>query len=122
MHALTKGKFFLTGIIMILWSESIFSQNPIVLLEFISLDPTARVWKDGKIYVYGSCDESPAYYCSWRYDILASEDRKVEIISDRFPPKEKTTLFLIATICCMLPIAGIKRVNIIFITVWPIIL
>ena len=88
MHALTKGKFFLTGIIMILWSESIFSQNPIVPPGVYIADPTARVWKDGKIYVYGSRDESPAYYCSWRYDILVSDDmKKWKLYPDRFSSK-----------------------------------
>jgi hypothetical protein len=88
MLALTKGKFFLTGIIVILWSGSIFSQNPIVPPGVYIADPTARVWKDGKIYVYGSRDESPTYYCSWRYDILVSDDmKKWKLYPDRFSSK-----------------------------------
>ena len=81
----TKEKFFLTVIIAVLWSGSIFSQNPILPPGVYIADPTARVWKDGKIYVYGSRDESPAYYCSWRYDILASDDmKKWKLYPDRF--------------------------------------
>ena len=50
------------------------AQNPICPPMVYIADPTARVWADGKLYVYGSRDESPKYYCSWRYDVLSSGD------------------------------------------------
>lgn len=50
------------------------AQNPIVPPGVYFADPSARVWMDGKIYVYGSRDESPDYYCSWSYDVLSSPD------------------------------------------------
>jgi arabinoxylan arabinofuranohydrolase len=53
-----------------------FAQNPIVPPGVYIADPTARVWKDGRVWVYGSRDESPRYYCSTRYDILSSADLK----------------------------------------------
>lgn len=55
-------------------NQSVFSQNPIVPPGVYIADPSAKVWSDGRIYVYGSRDESPSYYCSWKYNILWSED------------------------------------------------
>ncbi len=49
-------------------------QNPIVPPGMYMSDPSAHVWKDGKIYVYSTRDESPVYYCSRYYDILSSSD------------------------------------------------
>lgn len=53
-----------------------FSQNPIAPAGIYIADPSAHQWKDGKMYVYGSRDESPNYYCSWSYDVLSSSDLK----------------------------------------------
>lgn len=39
-------------------------------------DPTARVWEDGRMYIYGSRDESPDYYCSKIYHVLSAADAK----------------------------------------------
>lgn len=50
------------------------AQNPIVPQGVYIADPSAHVWKDGKIYVYGSRDESPKYYCSKSYRVLSSGD------------------------------------------------
>jgi len=52
------------------------AQNPIVPAGAYIADPSAHQWKDGKMYVYGSRDESPDYYCSWSYDVLSSSDLK----------------------------------------------
>jgi arabinoxylan arabinofuranohydrolase len=49
-------------------------QNPIVPAGIYIADPSAHVWNDGKIYVYGSRDESPEYYCSWDHHVLYSTD------------------------------------------------
>ena len=53
-----------------------FPQNPIVPPGVYIADPSAHVWKDGKLYVYGSRDESPDYYCSWNYHVLSTSDLK----------------------------------------------
>ncbi|MBQ4055782.1 MAG: family 43 glycosylhydrolase [Bacteroidaceae bacterium] len=50
------------------------AQNPIVPTGSYMADPSAHQWKDGKVYVYGSRDESKQYYCSSHYDVLVSED------------------------------------------------
>jgi hypothetical protein len=50
------------------------AQNPIVPAGTYIADPAARVWGDGKIYVYGSRDESPDYYCSHIHHVLYSND------------------------------------------------
>ena len=55
---------------------SLFGQNPIVPPGVYIADPSAHAWKDGKLYVYGSRDESPKYYCSWRHDVLSTTDLK----------------------------------------------
>jgi hypothetical protein len=48
-------------------------------------DPSAHVWEDGKMYVYGSRDESPEYYCSWDHHVLYSSDLKTwEIAKNAF--------------------------------------
>lgn len=50
------------------------AQNPICPPGIYIADPSARVWNDGKLYVYGSTDESCNYYCSWHHDVLYSGD------------------------------------------------
>lgn len=37
-------------------------------------DPEGHQWADGKMYVYGSRDESTKHYCSWKYHVLSSRD------------------------------------------------
>jgi arabinoxylan arabinofuranohydrolase len=49
-------------------------QNPIVPPGLYMADPTARVWDDGRLYIYGSVDESPDYYCSYRYHVLSTDN------------------------------------------------
>jgi len=63
-------------------------QNPIVPPGMYIADPSAHVWKDGKLYVYGSRDESPEYYCSWDHHVLYSSDLKTwEIARNVFSSK-----------------------------------
>lgn len=65
-----------------------FAQNPIVPPGVYFADPAAHVWNDGKLYVYGSVDESTGYYCSWRYHVLSSADlMKWELFDNRFASK-----------------------------------
>ncbi len=55
-------------------SEICLSQNPIVPPGIYIADPSAHVWKDGRLYIYGSRDESPDYFCSHRYHVLSTAD------------------------------------------------
>lgn len=50
------------------------AHNPISPMGIYIADPTARVWEDGKLYIYGSRDESPSYYCSSSYHVMATGD------------------------------------------------
>lgn len=50
--------------------------NPISPMGVYIADPTARVWKDGKLYIYGSRDESPNHYCSKSYHVMSTVDMK----------------------------------------------
>jgi len=50
------------------------AQNPISPPGVYIADPSARVWPDGKMYIYGSADEVPGTYCSKHYHVLASSD------------------------------------------------
>jgi arabinoxylan arabinofuranohydrolase len=59
-----------------LWMASAGAQNPITPAGMYMADPSAHVWKDGKLYVYGSHDESPRYFCSHSEDVLVTEDLK----------------------------------------------
>jgi arabinoxylan arabinofuranohydrolase len=59
------------------------AQNPIVPQGVYIADPSAHVWKDGKMYIYGSRDESPSYYCSWSYQVLSSSDLRNWTLSNQ---------------------------------------
>ena len=50
------------------------AQNPISPPGTYIADPTARVWEDGKLYIYGSLDESCDFYCSKRHHALSTEN------------------------------------------------
>lgn len=50
--------------------------NPISPMGVYIADPTARIWEDGKMYIYGSLDESTKYYCSKDYHVLSTENLK----------------------------------------------
>lgn len=64
--------------------------NPIVPPGMFMADPSGHVWQDGKLYVYGSRDESPKYYCSTRYDVLSTSDlENWTIHRDAFASKGK---------------------------------
>ncbi|MFH0759201.1 MAG: family 43 glycosylhydrolase [Bacteroidota bacterium] len=61
-------------LLFLLLTVPIGAQNPIVPPGIYMADPTARVWEDGKLYIYGSVDESEEYYCSHRYHVLSTSD------------------------------------------------
>ncbi len=75
-------------ILLIAFAFNIKSQNPIVPAGMYIADPSAHVWKDGKMYIYGSRDESPDYYCSWSHHVLSSSDLKTwTVIENAFASK-----------------------------------
>lgn len=75
-------KSIISFFIAFLFSARLLSQNPIVPPGIYIADPSAHVWKDGKLYVYGSRDESPDYYCSWNYHVLSTSDLKTWTINE----------------------------------------
>ncbi len=50
------------------------AQNPIVPVGMYIADPEAHVWEDGKLYVYGSRDESNDFWCSHSHHVLSTFD------------------------------------------------
>jgi arabinoxylan arabinofuranohydrolase len=70
-----KSKIRLINIVILLVvTVFVYAQNPICPSGLNIADPTARVWKDGRLYVYGSRDESLNYYCSYDYWVLSTSD------------------------------------------------
>lgn len=69
-------KLFLLLFLINTFSISITAQNPIVPPGVYIADPSAHVWDNGKLYIYGSLDESTDYYCSWRHHVLETTDLK----------------------------------------------
>lgn len=66
---------YVTGLFLLaLFSNPLNAQNPIVPPGVYIADPSAHVWGDGKLYVYGSRDESTDYYCSWTHHVLSTGD------------------------------------------------
>jgi arabinoxylan arabinofuranohydrolase len=61
-------------LLFLFFFKFIYSQNPICPPGLNIADPTTRVWKDGKLYVYGSRDESFKYYCSYDHWVLSTSD------------------------------------------------
>ena len=55
-------------------SKVSISQNPIIPPGTYLADPSARVWKDGKLYIYSTKDESPTYMCSTTYDVISTSN------------------------------------------------
>jgi arabinoxylan arabinofuranohydrolase len=64
--------FHTTGLLLLV--QLVFAQNPISPPGIYIADPTARVWKDGKLCIYGSADESCNWYCSHHYHMLVTDD------------------------------------------------
>ncbi|HPR57652.1 MAG TPA: family 43 glycosylhydrolase [Bacteroidales bacterium] len=66
------------------------AQNPISPPGVYLADPTARVWNDGKMYIYGSVDESCDYYCSHRHYALVSADMlNWQLVKNIFTSKDE---------------------------------
>ena len=78
--------------LIILWFSlvSIFTtaQNPVLPIGTYIADPSARVWEDGRLYIYGSRDESVDYYCSYDHYVVSTDDLvNWEITKDAFVSK-----------------------------------
>jgi glycerophosphoryl diester phosphodiesterase len=58
------------------YKQNFQQNNPISPMGVYIADPTARVWEDGKLYIYGSRDESTNYYCSKEYHVMSTSDLK----------------------------------------------
>ena len=66
-------KNYLTTLFLLFCGFGI-AQNPICPPGLNIADPTTRVWKDGKLYLYGSRDESLNYYGSYDHWVLYTSD------------------------------------------------
>ncbi len=69
-----KKIFFILSIL--LWGGLTSAQNPVCPIGTYFSDPTARVWPDGKLYIYGSTDEALDHWCSYKHDVLFTNDLK----------------------------------------------
>lgn len=49
-------------------------RNPVLPPSYYVSDPEAHVMPDGRVYIYGSSDESSEYYCSKNYRVLSSDN------------------------------------------------
>ena len=59
---------------LLILTNKLFGQNPISPPGIYIADPEAHVWKDGRVYVYGSVDESVDYPCSHTHHVLSTDD------------------------------------------------
>ncbi|MEI6142184.1 MAG: family 43 glycosylhydrolase [Mariniphaga sp.] len=81
-----KSQF--TLLLTFLSASFLVAQNPISPPGVYIADPSAHVWADGKLYIYGSNDESTTYYCSWTHHVLSTSDLKTwELTRDVFSSK-----------------------------------
>lgn len=81
-------KFMYIFILLAIAAVQCMAQNPISPPGVYIADPSARVWKDGKLYIYGSLDESTNYYCSYRHHVLSTEDMRTWTVHEnRFASK-----------------------------------
>jgi arabinoxylan arabinofuranohydrolase len=54
---------------------ALINMNPILPIQHFVPDAEARVWDDGRLYLYGSYDISGrTSYCSWEYRVFSSAD------------------------------------------------
>lgn len=53
-------------------------RNPILPLKYHIPDSEGHVMPDGRLYIYGSCDEREDVYCSDKYYVVSTKDMKAE--------------------------------------------
>lgn len=73
---INQMKILFIVLYLFLLAFNVMPQNPICPIGTYIADPTARVWADGKLYIYGSTDESVNYWCSYKHDVLSTTDMK----------------------------------------------
>ncbi|MCM1542721.1 MAG: family 43 glycosylhydrolase [Blautia sp.] len=49
-------------------------RNPILPINYHIPDCEARVMPDGRLYLFGSCDKDPSFYCSEEYQVFSTDD------------------------------------------------
>ncbi len=81
-------KYFLSAFLGVVFSSVLNAQNPILPIGTYVADPSAKVWDDGRLYIYGSRDESPDYWCSYDHYVVSTDDMlHWEIDKDAFYSK-----------------------------------
>ncbi|MEZ5019916.1 MAG: family 43 glycosylhydrolase [Bacteroidales bacterium] len=63
-------------VFLLLYEVCACGQNPISPAGVYLADPSARVWNDGRLYIYGSLDEDCSYYCSTINPVMRTADMK----------------------------------------------
>lgn len=61
-------------IILLVFGCKLLAQNPIIPAGTYLADAAARVWKDGKLYIYSTKDETPEHMCSTNYDVISTSN------------------------------------------------
>ncbi len=56
------------------FTQIVGAQNPILPIGTYVADPSAKIWDDGRLYIYGSRDESPDYWCSYDHYVVSTND------------------------------------------------
>lgn len=67
------NRLFLSVVLLLLMGGT-HAQNPILPIGTYIADPSAKVWDDGRLYIYGSRDESTAYWCSYDHYVVSTND------------------------------------------------
>ena len=67
-------KTFILMALAVFSTITLKAQNPISPMGVYIADPSSRVDDDGRLYIYGSLDETTEHYCSDKYHVLSSND------------------------------------------------
>lgn len=71
-----RKAFLLVCILAAYFSNSIFAQKDPFITRMYTADPSAHVWKDGRLYVYSSHDIAPPQGCDLmdQYHVFSTDD------------------------------------------------
>lgn len=69
-------RYLWLGAAVLLLAPALLCQNPISPPGIYLADPSARMFRDGRLYLFNSQDESCNYYCSHRYSLLSTGDMR----------------------------------------------
>ncbi len=67
-------KILIISLLCAFIAVSMSAQNPILPIGIYVADPSAKVWNDGRLYIYGSRDESTDYWCSFDHYVVSTDD------------------------------------------------